>query len=289
MSVPGILSSPFQRRILFYFTLAIIAASCVSLYVMYVATTDTRGWNLIIGLLAGVIGSAIFALLSTYFMYYFFIDPFGAESSSQLLPQDIGACLVTMAQTATEYKLYVRTGRHFRSVILPLLVRRSQQRRMPISIEVILLDFRDATICEKYAAYRSTSSFDGKTWNLAYVQSEIMATILALLREVNDNVRINLYLSKRLSTFRLDGTSDEVLVTREDPRDDASRYSRSHQRFAAYQQEFLWVRQDGSKISLAPNSTSKAAFENTFADTPHLHHLLSRALAALSEASPYGS
>lgn len=277
MSVPGILSSPFQRRILFFFTLAIIAGSCLFLYVIYTATPDTRGWNLIIGLLAGVIGSAIFALLSTFFMYYFFTDPFEADSSSQLLPQDIGASLRAMAQAATEYKLYVRTGRHFRSAILPLLVQRSQQHRMPISIEVVLLDFRDATICEKYAVYRRSSSFDGKTWDVAYVQSEIMATILALLRETNDNIRIDLFLSKRLSTFRLDVTSDEVLVTREDPRDDASRYTRSHQRFSAYQQEFLWVKQDGSKIDFVPNPTPKVAFENTFTATPHLHHLLGRA------------
>jgi hypothetical protein len=283
------MSSPFQRKILFFFTLTIIALSCAALYAIYAATADTRGWNLIIALLAGVIGSAIFALLSTYFMFYFFTDPAEVEASSQLLPQDIGASLRAMAHTAADYKLYVRTGRHFRSAILPLLVQRSQERRMPILIEVVLLDFCDTALCEKYAAYRRASSFDGKAWDLAYVQVEIMATVLALLREANDNIRINLYLSKRLSTFRLDGTSDEVLVTREDPRDDASRYTRLHQRFAAYAQEFLWVKQDALKIDFVRDSTLRQAFERTFAGVPYPEQLLGRALKALSEKSPYES
>jgi Zn-dependent protease with chaperone function len=289
MSVPGIMSSQFQRRLLFFFTLAIIAASCLLLYLIYAATADSRGWNLIIGLLSGVIGSAIFALLSAFFIYYFFTDPFAADAASQLLPEDIAASLKVMANTATEYKLYVRTGRHFRSVILPLLVQRSQQRRMPISIEVVLLDCRDTELCEKYAGYRRASSFDRNTWDLPYVQIEIIATILALLEAASDNIRIDLYLSKRLSTFRLDGTSDEVIVTRENPRDDASRYRRSHQRFAAYQQEFLWVKQDASKVDLKGDASLRAAFENTFTHAAKTHQLLDRALAAMSERSPYES
>lgn len=106
MSVLGIMSSPFQRRLLFFFTLAIIAAACLLLCLIYVATSDSRGWNLIISLLSGVIGSAIFALLSTYFIFYFFTDPFAADAASQLLPQDIGISLKEMVGTATEYKLY---------------------------------------------------------------------------------------------------------------------------------------------------------------------------------------
>ena len=289
MPLPGIMSSPFQRRLLFFFTLAIIAGSCLLLYVIYAVTSDSRGWNLIIALLSGVIGSAIFALLSAFFIYYFFTDPLAADAISQLLPRDIGASLKRIANGATEYKLYVRTGRHFRSVILPLLVQRSQQRRMPINIEVILLDFRDIELCNKYAAYRKSSSFDGTDWDPSYVRIEIMATILSLLYVANNNIRIDLYLSKRLSTFRLDGTSDEIIITREDPRDDASRYPRSHQRFAAFQQEFLWVKQDAFRVNLNTEHSLKVAFENTFPDSVEDYGFLDRALTAMSEGSPYES
>ena len=283
MSILGIMSSPFQRRLLFCFTLVIIALAGILLYVIFLATSDSRGWNLLMSLLSGVIGSAIFALLSTFFIFYFFTDPFAVEAASHLLPRDIGASLREMAETATEYNLYVRTGRHFRAVILPLLVSRSQQRAMPIRIEVILLDFRDADLCKRYAAYRRTSSFDRKKWDLRYVQVEIMATILALLQAANDGIGIDLYLSKRLSTFRADGTSDVVIITREDPRDDASKYRRNHQRFAAYQQEFLWVKQDALEIDLKTSTSLHEAFEDTFPTHP-LHE---DALRAMSEGSPY--
>ncbi len=115
-----------------------------------------------------------------------------------------------------------------------------------------------------------------------------MATILVVLQAANDNIRIDLYLSKRLSTFRLDGTSDDVIVTHEDPRDDASRYRRSHQRFAAYQQEFLWVKQGASKVDLKRNASLGVAFENTFIRAK-TYELLDRAMAAMSEGSPYES
>jgi ABC-type Fe3+-siderophore transport system permease subunit len=136
MSVSGIMSSPFQRRLLLFFTLAIIAGACLVLYLIYALSPDSRGWNVLIGLLSGIIGSAFFALLSTFFIYYFFTDPLTAETASHLLPKDIATSLREMAQTAADYKLYVRTGRHFRAVILPLLIQRSQQQRMPINIEV---------------------------------------------------------------------------------------------------------------------------------------------------------
>jgi hypothetical protein len=217
-------------------------------------------------------------------------DPFAVESASQLLPQDIGNSLKEIAENATEYKLYVRTGRHFRSVILPLLVRRSQERRLPITIEVIVLDFRDAALCERYAHYRRVSSFDKEAWDLPYVQSEIMATVLKLIDATRGGslVKVDLYLSKRLSTFRLDATADEVIITREDPKDDASRYKRSHQRFSAYQQEFGWVKQDASKIELVRDASPRAAFENTCRDAVEVHQLIGRALRAMAEGSPYG-
>jgi hypothetical protein len=128
------------------------------------------------------------------------------------------------------------------------------------------------------------SSFDRTAWDLPYVQTEIMATILTLLQAADDNIRIDLYLSKRLSTFRLDGSSDEIIITRENPTDDASKYRRNHQRFAAYQQEFLWVKQDASKIYLNRDASLQAAFEKTFAQS---HPLLDRALTAMVEGSPY--
>jgi len=61
-------------------------------------------------------------------------------------------------------------------------------------------------------------------------------------------VGIDLFLSKRLSTFRIEGSSDEILVTREDPKDTASRYLRSHRDFAAFATEFSWIRDEAFPV-----------------------------------------
>jgi hypothetical protein len=126
----------------------------------------------------GIVASATFALFSALYLYYFFTDPFDVAAATQLLATDIGAALEGIASSATEYRIYVRTGRHFRATILPLLAATAARKRIPIRLEIILLDFRDQVACEKYASFRQEASFDKQLWSLAYVQTEVIATIL---------------------------------------------------------------------------------------------------------------
>jgi len=77
----------------------------------------------------------MFALLSAAFLH-FFTDPYDMEAATQLLPGDIKGALDALADSAVEYKLYVRTGRHFRAAVLPLLVKKATERRMRIRVRL---------------------------------------------------------------------------------------------------------------------------------------------------------
>ena len=170
---------------------------------------DTRGWNLVISVLVALNSSAVFAITAFLYVKYFFDDPYEASLANKLLPQDIGQALTEMADSAWEYKIFVRTGRHFRAEVLPVLTKNAIAHRRQVTIDAILLDFRNDDICDKYASYRKSSSFDRNNWTRKYVQKEIMATILKLLEAAHDHsslIRFNLYLSTRLSTFRFDGS-----------------------------------------------------------------------------------
>lgn len=247
MTLSGILSSPSQRRTFILISGITLLVSIISIFAITYYAPNTPAWSAANNLFISIVASGAFGLMSGLFIFYFFVDPTDLAAESALLAEDIGQALRSMATEATEYKIYVRTGRHFRSDILPTLIQQSREKRLPIRMEVILLDFCDQNICAKYAQYRQSSSFDHYLWNTHYVQKEVLATILALKRAKEDNptfLDIKLYLSGRLSTFRIEGSADVVIVTREDPKDTAARYLRKHRNFAAFSTEFAWVRDE---------------------------------------------
>jgi hypothetical protein len=290
MSLAGIFSSASQRRTFLLTTVLVIILGLVLTWAIYYFSPDTRGWNTLLNILISVEASAVFALASAWFLSYFFLDPSEIVAKSMLLPQDIGQALRDMAANAPDYKIYVRTGRHFRAEILPLLIAKSVRDRQPINIEVILLDFRDAEICEKYAAYRKTASFDRHLWDTAYVQKEVMATILVLSAAANEHaamVHIDLFLSSRLSTFRIEGSSQDLVVTREDPKDMAARYPRSDRDHAAFLTEFMWVREAAKPVKKGKQASLPATLIEMFGKLDVIGELEGQAKQALGAKSPY--
>jgi hypothetical protein len=286
MTIGGILSSPTQRRFLIVISALLIIFCFVAVFILYIFTTDTRGWNILIALLVEIVASATFASFSALYLYYFFTDPFDVAAATQLLATDIGAALEDIASRATEYKVYVRTGRHFRAIILPLLAATAARKRIPIRVEIILLDFRDQVTCEKYASFRQEASFDKQLWSLEYVQTEVIATILRAIevsKASSTFIEIDLYLSRRLSTFRIEGTSDAIIVTREDPADNAARYRRSDPHFGAFLKEFSWIRQEADRVSVGRRLPQ---FREMFPDFSE-ERILAEAQAATAKGSPY--
>jgi hypothetical protein len=281
MSTRGILGSPYQRRVIVTFSLVAIAILLLFVILVNALTPETRAWKLVSDILVALTASAMFALLSAGLLH-FFTDPSEVEASTQLLPGDIDGALDALARSAADYILNVRTGRHFRAKVLPLLVEKANASRRHIKIEVVLLDFREAELCQRYANYRN--------WSLGYLQTEIMSTILKLIDAsvATSFIDIDLYLSKRLSTFRLDGTTDEIIITREDRGDYASRYKRSDPYFAAFDNEFSWVKAEAFHVMKAPGTTAlPPTLRDMFGDLSVIRSLLEAATQAKSEPSPY--
>lgn len=280
------MSSRSQRRFLFTLSVLLIALCCIAVLILYWHSPDSRGWNIIIAFLVGIAVSGVFALFSTFYVYYYFSDPFDDAAATQLLPADIGSALEGLASTAADYKIFVRTGRHFRAVVLPLLAHAAVKKRIPVRLEVILLDFRDRIICDKYAQFRREASFDRHLWSREYVETEVIATILKLIetsRDAGSFIEIDLFLSKRLSTFRIEGTSDAIVVTREDPTDNAARYQRADTRYGVFLNEFAWIKQEADAISTGGRRLPE--FAQIFPDVPAA--TLIEARTATSEGSPY--
>lgn len=175
MSLSGILSSPSQRRSFLFLSGLLLLGGVLGILAIALWAPSTAVWTTLNSLFISIVAGGVFALASGLYLLYFFVDPNDLVATTALLPKDIGQALENIAKKATDYKIFVRTGRHFRAEILPLLEKQARQNRLPIRVEVVLLDFRSETVCDKYATYRKASSFDRKTWDTRYVQQEVLA------------------------------------------------------------------------------------------------------------------
>ncbi|WP_322009748.1 hypothetical protein [Paraburkholderia sp. J12] len=290
MSLSGVLSSPSQRRSFLLLSCLLLVGGVLGILLIALWAPGTAVWTAVNSLFISVVAGGVFALASGLYLLYFFVDPNDLAATTVLLPKDIGQALEDIAKKATDYKIFVRTGRHFRAEILPILEKQARQNRLPIRVEVVLLDFRSEIVCDKYATYRKASSFDRKSWDTRYVQQEVLATILKLIEVSRENrglVDIYLFLSQRLSTFRIEGSSDEMLVTREDPKDTASRYLRSHRDFAAFVNEFAWVRDEAYRVTPEGDGGLPATLLAMFGENALIASLEAQAVQAMKSASPY--
>ncbi|AQH01532.1 hypothetical protein A9R05_22230 [Burkholderia sp. KK1] len=290
MSINGVLSSPSQRRKVLFLWVAILIVGLVGIVWFAPLPTDAPARTALYNVFASLVASGIFALVTSVFGFYFLSDPNELAATSVLLPEDIGQALLDIARSATSYSISVRTGRHFRAEILPVLVKQARLKRQPIKVEVVLLDFRDNALCDKYATYRKTSSFDSKSWDIEYVQTEVLATIHKIIDVSRKNrrlVTIELYLSKRLSTFRIEGSADEMLVTREDPKDTASRYRRDHRDFPAFVNELKWIREEAYRVQPLDDGGLPATLQDMFGADSLAARLEEKVKKAAESESPY--
>ena len=118
MTLSGILSSPSQRRSFVLASGAVLLISTIAIFAISYFAPNTPVWDALNSLLIAVVASGVFALVSGLYMSYFFVDPNDIAAKSTLLPEDIGEALQAIATKAMDYKIFVRTGRHFRAEVL---------------------------------------------------------------------------------------------------------------------------------------------------------------------------
>lgn len=289
MSLSGIFSSAYQRRSFLLATGGLLLLCFLA--ILWIANIPQQTPSLVAfnSFLTSVVASGAFAIISTLYIS-FFVDPNEVQKAAVVLPQDITQNLERIVADSTDYQINVRTGRHFRADTLPRLLDQAKKHRQPIRLDVILLDFRDTALCEQYARFRQSATFDSHLWDVKYVQSEVLATILAIARariEYPLLLDVHLYLSKRLSTFRIEGSSQELIITREDPKDFAYRYHRSHRDYAAYAHELGLIRNEASQVQIPLKAAHTEVLQMMFGLGTLPAEAITAAENAVGGSSPY--
>lgn len=292
MSIDGIMKSLSQRRsylIIMVLVMMVLALGAWALEYFNESIQPAEVW---LGVILSVLASGIFAVIHTVLVYFVFTDADRDERSKKVLPADIGAALLDVANSTSNYQIFVRTGRHYRAAILPVLESKASTDRAPCVTTVILLDLRDDSLVEQYAGYRKSTAFDKHLWNREYVRVSILATIIAVCRAHCRNPMLfspKLFLSPRLSMFRIEGSPTELVVTTEDPKDPAVRLRAVHHELRAHLRELDLVRQ-GSKEIEVPGKLGniRSGLAQTLGNPAWLNdELWEKAETAVGNESPY--
>lgn len=178
-------------------------------------------------------------------------------ASGEIFPDTIGRTLEAAAAASDEWEYVGHTGVYVRSKILPILEARSKSQSVAITIRFIIMDPFNRELCERYAEYRTrsrSSTISPRTWTGLSVQSDLIATVIRLIRAkaAYPSLTIHLGLSPSFSVWRYDKSEREVVMTQEDPQQPAYRYLRGSRFFSYCRQEgeLAWDQADQHQISV---------------------------------------
>jgi hypothetical protein len=115
------------------------------------------------------------------------------------------------------------TGTFIRAVTLPECIENARRRNGTLDFRIEILDPTDEEICERYARFRRSLSnrpdASGELWTVDRTRKESFATILAACwhQQRSGLLKIDVWLSSTMTTFRADLSSSCVIITQEDP------------------------------------------------------------------------
>lgn len=176
------------------------------------------------------------------------------ENLTTLAPWHIHPTLLEPLSTTANYWFRGRSGRFFRSSVLPALVEASKRNASTRRVHLLLPDPGNVLMLERYAAYRNSLHFEKQgSWTVRRVQAEIYATILAVAEQasLNSLFAADIAVVQDYTLFRIDMSDELMVMTREDPKWPGIMCSKRSRFYSSYQEEIRLGMSLGRKISTA--------------------------------------
>ena len=180
-------------------------------------------------------------------------------------PKDISDLLASALIDSNEWWFRGGTGRYLRAVTLPTMAERSRSSSSIKRLHVQILDPANRSSCELYATYRRgvRSSVSEGQWTLERVRAEICATLLVILIKTSQYplLHVDVTLMPTFSSLRIDLSTKQAVVTKEDQRAPAIRCDQGTYFYDAYKDDMELTAQMGRAMPMiaAPIDTSLAA------------------------------
>lgn len=148
------------------------------------------------------------------------------------------------------------TGTFTRAVTLPQCAESAQVGRRTIEVRLEIIDPTDFKACERYEGFRRSVSTKpdgtGETWYAGRARLESYATIVAACwyRQKSGLLDIQVGLTRVVSTFRFDMSSEHLIITQDDPRFPALLVPRDKSLYDAYGVELRTSFEQAHRIRL---------------------------------------
>jgi len=255
VAVNAILEKVHYRKV-FYLVFGLLIA--LLLLVRYIAlpqvdATIGSGWVFAVARVSETL-LASFVVTVAIGAFVFWLTPgiMRIAPMEVIEPREIGPLLERALLTSSFWWYKGSAGRYFRAVTLPEMARAARKESLSREVNALILDPTDDRLCEEYATYRRSlkSATESDPWTKQRVKCELVATIMTVLRyqEQEPLLRIRLGLTRYLSSFRLDLSSQYVIVTKEDRDAPAMRCDKDTYFYRSYYDEIVLAHRQAREI-----------------------------------------
>jgi hypothetical protein len=166
------------------------------------------------------------------------------------------------------------TGTYLRAVTLRECIEYARREQRPLRVQLEIIDPTDDALCLAYAQFRSSLApgpdGTGETWTFERTRKESLATVLAACwyRQRFPFLRIEVGLSKVMTTFRWDLSSHSLIMT-QDP-GPALMFAKGRPYYRAYSRELEASFRQARRIDINKASELRLGDEPTIEETRRL-------------------
>lgn len=251
-----LLSSPHYRRFFFLIAALLIIVSILVRYIV-LPEFDSSLHTEFVEVLASLVEKLLTSFCVTVLIgcLVFWLEPKVMTRSEMAIvpPADISGLLTSAAVSTDKWWFRGGTGRYLRAMTLPELSNRAQHSSSTRELNVQLIDPANLSACHEYASYRASlrsAKENASQWTRDQVRTEIYATILSIFVTAKENslLQIKLTLLASFTSFRLDLSSDYVVITKEDRLAPGVRCDYGTFFYQAYQDDLRLTARQGRSI-----------------------------------------
>jgi hypothetical protein len=201
------------------------------------------------------------------------------------------------------------TGTFIRAVTLPECIENARRRNGTLDFRIEIVDPTDEGLCDRYARFRRSLSdrpdATGELWTVDRTRKESYATILAACwyQQRSGLLKVDVWLSPVMTTFRADLSSSCVVITQEDPSAPAIMIENDKIYYRRWNIELQYSREQARKVPIEQAKQVALDDEPTVEQTRRLFSALTIPLPrsfgdrevsdiiikALKARNPYGS
>lgn len=253
MFISQISESKYKKRQYFIF---LITAFIMLAVMKTIAVYSLANYPDTISILILTLDNLIALTLSIFvasLAYIFFTPNNIREGDIHIVPSyDLESELEKIIEDTETYYYAGHTARWNRSVTLKKLKTKAKLKNTRIEISFIILDPSSEKVCLYYAEFghasrKNSSQID----NVKNVKIELITTILICAKyKIEPLLDIKIYLTDKVSLFRLDISDTGAILTKADPKEPALAFPKDTFFYRSYKEEFKVTRDQSRSIAL---------------------------------------